>query len=414
MSKPLENIYILDLTQFLSGSYATMILAALGAKVIKAERPKSGDPARASSPFAGPDGVHEGFQSPEDMSLGILKRARNKMSIGLDLKSTRGKEVFFDLVKHVDVVIENYKYGTLESMDITYEKMKHANPSIVYASLTGFGDVEAYKDLPAFDIVVQAMSGIMHVNGTEDMEPMKVGVALGDQPAGLFTALGVLAACIHARETGNGAKVSVSMLDSVLSMLMDEAHDFNLTKGRSVRSGNSLTRLTPFNSYKAGDGYFVIASGGSDKMWNDFLTIMGRCDLIGDERYDKLPERVKRTAEVDAIIQAWANEVSVAEAVDKIMAAGIPVGPVKTVQQAWCDPNLIEAKTLIPVEHRTCGIIPGVYAAQNPIRIKSDDVEDVFFSAPAPTVGEHNDEIYGGLLGYSAEVIASLKSEKII
>lgn len=414
MSKPLENVKILDLTQFLSGSYCTMILAAMGADVIKAERPKGGDPARTSSPFAGPNGVHVKRQTPEDMSLGALKRLRNKKAIGLDLSTDKGRELFLDLVKQVDVVVENFKYGTLDKMGLTYEKMKEVNPKIIYASISGFGDVEAYKNLPAFDIVVQAMSGVMNINGTPDIEPLKVGMGLGDQPAGMFAAIGILSAYIHAKETGIGARVTISMLESMLSLLMDEAHDFMESQGVNVRYGNSLPRLTPFNCYKCKDGHFVIASGGSDKMWNDLLTIMGREDLRGDERYAQLPGRVQRTKEVDAIIEEWAASVTVDEAVAAIQAYRIPVGPVNTVTKAWNDPHLIEAKAIIPVEHRGCGTIEGVHAAQNPIRYHSDDCDNVFFDKPAPAIGEHNMEIYGGMLGLDAETIEQLEKDGVI
>ena len=414
MGKPLENVRILDLTQFLSGSFATMILGALGAEIIKAERPGSGDPARASSPFAGPEGVSIKRQTPDDMSMGALKRLRNKKSVGLNLQSDEGKEIFLEMVKHVDIVIENYKYGTLDKMGLTYEKMKEANPKIVYCSLTGFGEVEAYKKLPAFDIVVQAMTGLMNINGSEDMDPLKVGMAIGDEPAGLFAAIGVLAGYIHAQKTGIGSRVTVSMLESILAMIMDEAHDFHLSEGRGVRNGNSLTRLTPFNCYKCKDGHFVVASGGSDKMWNDMLTIMGREDLREDERYSTLPGRVVNTKEVDAIIEDWAQNVTMDDAVAALQSYRIPSGPVKTVLQAWNDPNLIEAKAIIPLEHRTAGIIEGVKAAQNPIRIHSDDCEDVFFDKPAPAVGEHNHEIYSSLLGFDDAKIAELESNGIV
>lgn len=414
MSKPLANVKVLDLTQFLSGSYATMLLAAMGADVIKAERPKGGDPARASSPFAGPQGVSVKRQTADDMSLGSLKRLRNKKSIGLDLGTEKGRELFLELIKHVDIVIENYKYGTLDKMGLTYEKMKEVNPAIVYASVSGFGEVEAYKKLPAFDIVVQGMSGLMNTNGSPEMDPLKVGMAIGDQPAGMFAAIGVLSAYIHAKETGIGARVTVSMLEAILAMAMDEAHDFMEAQGRSVRNGNSLPRLTPFNCYKCKDGHFVVASGGSDKMWDDLLTIMGREDLRGDERYALLPGRVQNTKEVDAIIEEWAATVTVDEAVKAIAAYRIPVGPVKTVTQAWNDPNLIEAKAIVPVEHRTCGVIEGVHAAQNPIRYHSDDCDNVFFDKPAPAIGEHNEEIYGNMLGLDAAAIAELKEAGVI
>lgn len=410
MKKPLEHIRILDLTQYLAGSYCTMLLAGMGAEVIKTERPETGEPARSNPPYAGPKGVNIARQTPDDMSLSILKRCRNKKSISLNLNSPEGNEIFFKLVKNVDIVIENFKPGTMEKLGLGYEKMSKVNPSVIYCSLTGFGQIAAYQDLPAFDIVIQALSGAMSINGHPDGPPTKIGIAISDQAGGLFSAIGILSALEHRRETGQGQQVTVSMLESVLSLMMDEAPDFWLTQGMPTRSGSRLTRLTPFNSYKASDGYFVIASG-ANVHWEKILKAIGREDLIGDQRYADISDRVERADEVDAIINEWSSKVTVKEAIATISQYRIPCGPVREIPEVYSDEHLLKEGAVVGIKHPTCGEVPDLRAAGNPIRFSAADVS---FDKPAPTIGQNNEEIYQGLLGISPEEIKELINKKII
>lgn len=410
MTKPLEHVRVLDLTQFLAGSYCTMILAGMGAEVIKIERPVTGEPARSNPPYAGPKGVNTNRQTDEDISLSILKRCRGKKGITLNLRSPQGRELFLKMVEKADVVVENYRPGTMEKLGLSYEVLAKANPSVVYCSLTGFGNIEAYRDLPAFDIVIQAMSGAMSTNGQTDGPPTKNGIAVADLGGGLFACIGILAALEYSRKTGQGQKVSVSMMESVLSMLMDEAHDYWLTQGMPMRSGNRLTRLTPFNAYKASNGYFVIASG-SNAHWEGILKAMGREDLIGDKRYADISDRIKRADEVDQIINDWAKNITVSEAVAALNEQAIPCAPVREIPEVYSDGNLIKAGAIMNVKHPTCGEITSLKAAGNPVHFS---LADTNFDEPAPTIGQNNMEIYKALCGLSDEEIKELIANRVI
>lgn len=410
MTKPLEHVRILDLTQFLAGSYCTMLFAGMGAEVIKIERPGVGEPARSTPPYAGPNGVNIARQTAEDISLSILKRCRGKKGITLNLRAPEGKELFLKMVEKADVVVENYRPGTMEKLGLDYPVLAKANPAIVYCSLTGFGAIEAYKDLPAFDIVIQALSGAMSTNGQTDGPPTKNGLGIADEGGGLFACIGILAALEYSRKTGQGQQVTISMMESVLSMLMDESPDFWLTQGMPLRSGNRLTRLTPFNSYQASDGYFVIASG-SNAHWEGILKAMGREDLIGDKRYADISDRIKCADEVDGIINEWAKNVTVKEAIDALNSYTIPCAPVREIPEVYADEHLIEAGAIVNIQHPTCGEIAAVKAAGNPLRFS---LADTSFDKPAPTVGQHNLEIYQELCGLSEEKVKELIANKII
>lgn len=410
MSKPLEGLRILDLTQFLAGSYCTMIFGGLGAEVIKIERPGSGEPARSNPPYAGAKGVSLFRQTQEDISLSILKRCRNKKAITLNLNSTEGKELFLQLVAKADVVMENFRPGTMSKLGLPYSVLAEANPEIIYCSLTGFGPEGAYALMPAFDIVIQAIGGAMSVNGFADGPPSKCGIALGDLSGGLFSSIGILAALEHRRKTGKGQELYVSMMESTLSMMMDEAHDFWQNQGQPPRSGSRLTRLTPFNAYKAKDGYFVIASG-SNQHWFDILKVMGREDLIEDIRYKDQSDRVNRADEVDAIVNSWAEKISIEEALAALEVQGIPCAPVREIPEVLADKNFLESGAIVPIVHPSCGEIPSVKAAGLPIHFS---LSESGFDQPAPTVGQNNAEIYSDLLNLSIQELEELNSRKII
>lgn len=410
MAKPLEGIRILDLTQFLAGSYCTMIFSGLGAEVIKIERPGTGEPGRFMPPFAGEKGVHLSRQAEDDISLALLKRCRNKKGVTLNLNSSKGKALLLRLVKKADVVIENFRPGTMKKLGLPYSVLAEANPGIVYCSLTGFGPQGAYAHLPAFDIVIQAIGGLMSVNGDPEGPPTKCGIAIGDLAGGLFCCIGILAALEHRRKTGRGQEITVSMLDSILSLMMDEAHDFWQGQGQPPRSGSRLTRLTPFNAYKASDGYYVIASG-SDDHWRTILNVMQRDDLADDPRFQNQSGRIERADEVDALINAWSREKSVEEVLQGMESQGIPCAKVRDIPDVLDDRNLLDACSVVPVFHPVWGKISQVMAAGLPIRFGSSPAH---FDQPAPLVGQHNADVYGHWLDLNNEALRALRDEGII
>lgn len=410
MAKILEGIRVLDLTQFLSGPFCTQLLAGMGAEVIRIETPGRGAPERSSPPFAGPKGVSVKRQTPDDMSLSVLKRSRNKKSVTLNLKAEEGKKLFLEMVKSVDVVMENFRPGTLEKLGVPYEKMKKVNPAIIFCSLNGFGDIEEYSKMPAFDIVVQAMSGSMSVNGDKDGPPTKTGIAITDLAAGLYSCVGILAAIIYRDKTGKGQKVGVSMMESALSFIFDEAPDFWQSQGFATRNGSRLARLTPFNIFSAKDGYYVISSG-SNKHWQDLLQAMGREDLATDERYLEIGERAKRTYEIDNIINSWSSSLTVGKVLELLQAFGIPCAKVREINEVISDQVLLKAGSILPVHHPVVGKVEDAISWDNPISFSRDNVR---FSRPAPAVGEHNDEIYSSILGLSTNELEALKEKGVI
>lgn len=410
MSKPLEGIRILDLTQFLAGSYCTMIFSGLGAKVIKIEPPGKGDPARHMPPYAGEKGVSIFKQTKDDISLAILKRCRNKKSITLNLKSPKGRDIFLQLVKQADVVMENFRPGIMKKLGLTYSVLSETNPKIVYCSLTGFGPDGVYANLPAFDIVIQAICGAMSVNGYPDGPPTKSGIATSDLVGGLFSCIGIMSALEYSRKTGKGQQVDVSMLDSILSLMMDEAPDFWVSQGFPPRSGSRLTRLTPFNVYKARDGYYVIAAGSNDH-WLGILNVMGREDLYDDDRYKDQPGRIERADEVDAIINTWSEKRDVQDVLSALETKGIPCSRVREIPEVVSDKNLLKLGTVVPIIHPDIGEVPSVKAVGLPMRFT---VSQTGFDQPAPKLGQNNADIYGEWLGLDDKALAELTSQGIV
>lgn len=410
MAKILEGVRILDLTQYLSGPFCTQLLAGMGAEVIKVEPPGKGAAERSSTPFAGTQGVSIRRQTAGDQSLSSLKRNRDKESVTLNLKAPEGKEILLSLVGKSDIVIENFRPGTLGKLGLAYDVLKKANPGIIFCSLNGFGQIDAYKNLPAFDIVVQAMCGIMSVNGESDGPPIRTSIAISDIAAGMYSCVGILAALHYRSRTGAGQRIDVSMMEGALSFLMDEAPDFWATQGLPFRNGSRVTRLTPFNCYRAKDGEYVIASG-TDAHWQTILSVMGREDIAENTRYKEGSQRAKNCDEVDGIINAWSENLLTEDVVDALQKAGIPCAKVKTIPEAYNDPELIRSGSVIPVKHPEAGDITDVKSWEFPIHFSQDPVR---FSRPAPALGEHNAKIYGGLLGFNPAELHKLMEKGII
>lgn len=276
--------------------------------------------------------------------------------------------------------------------------------------MTGFGPEGAYANLAAFDIVIQAIGGAMSMNGDPNGPPMKSGIAVSDLAGGLFSCIGILSALEHRRKTGKGQELTVSMLECVLSMMMDEAHDFWATQGQPARSGSRLTRLTPFNAYRARDGYYVIASG-SNEHWRRILTVMGREDLHEDVRYKDQLGRMKLADEVDALINAWSENLSAEDVVKGFESQGIPCAKVREIPEVLADKNLLDSGAVIPVIHPLFGEVSSVKAAGLPIRF---GVSKAGFDKPAPMVGQHNAEVYREWLDLNDKEMDELKGEGII
>jgi len=410
MKRPLEGVRILDLTTFLSGPYAMMIAAYLGAEVVKVERPDTGDPVRANPPYFGPRGIVFERRDGGDLSFSMLKRGRGKKSITLNLQTEKGKEICKELVKKVDVMAENFAPGVMDRLGIGYQELKKIKPDIIYCSISGFGQDGPYRSLPAFDPVVQGMSGVMEVTGYPENPPVRMGLAAGDQVAALYLIIGLLSALRYREKTGRGQAVDISMMDSLFSFLFDEALDVYVERGIPIRTGNRRLRLTPFNSYKAKDGYVVICTA-SDAHWTSLLKAMGREDLLEDSRYKSLDQRMKNADEVDALVESWTIGKDKREAVEVLRKYGIASGIVATIPEVLADPQLNFRGMVVNLEHPEFGKVEGAKGFGIPVKLSESAGS---FDRPGPYLGAHNEEIYCGWLGYSREDLDQLQKEGVV
>lgn len=410
MYRPLEGLRVIDLTIFLSGPFCTQLLAGLGADVIKIERPGTGDPARFNPPYSDSRGVH--FESPDSdsMSLSILKRNRNKRSVTLNLKSEKGKEIFKELVKTADIVTENFSPGTMDRLGLGYDVLQPTNPGLIYCCISGFGQSGPYRDRTAFDIIIQAMSGLMASTGFSDGPPVRVGASIADLIASLYSAVGILAAVRYKERTGKGQIIDVSMLDAAFSFLYDEAKDLYSSMALPDRSGNHRRRLTPFGVYEANDGHVAICIA-SDNHCHKLYHCMGRDDLIANPNFATMEARWKNAPEVNSTIAEWTRGMSKEQIVSELSGQRLPCGPVVTAEEAARDPQLALREMIVPLEHPLFGKIDAAVNTGFPIKMSESPGR---LERPAPLLGQHNEEVYGQLLGLTSEDVAHLKEEGVI
>jgi crotonobetainyl-CoA:carnitine CoA-transferase CaiB-like acyl-CoA transferase len=409
IKKHLEGIRVIDLTAWLAGPFLSMQMAALGAEVIKIERPGTGDPTRASVPYAGPGGVGFGKKTPEDISLINLKRNRGKKSITLDMKKERGREIFRMLVAKGDVVLENFAPGTMEGFGFDYPALKAINPGIIFCSIAGYGQTGPYRDLPAFDLTIQATSGMMAVTGFPDGPPLRCGPWIGDLIPALYGLSGVLAALVSREKTGHGERIDLSMQDCGFSMIMDEALDLLVAKGVPTRQGNKNPRAVPWSTFPTKDGNIAICAYTNDQ-WKVFLEAIQREELLVDPRFRNLEDRLRNAAEVEATVTEWSRNLSSREALRTLRGKKIPCDPVLEVKEVLEDPQL-KSRGMIQELPHPLGAPTGVKAAGFPIRFSELPAE---YAGPAPMLGQHNQEIYMTLLGFSRKDMEGLEEEGVI
>lgn len=389
MQQALQGVKVLDLTRVLAGPYATMLLAEFGADVVKIEAPKVGDDSRAYGPYIGGESAY------------FMSLNHDKKSIVLNLKQTEDLDVFKELVKKADVVVENYRPGTMEKLGLGYETLKEINPGIIYAATSGFGDSGPYRLKPAYDVVVQAMGGVMSITGPENGMPHRVGASIGDITAGIFTAYGIAMALFHRERTGAGQKIDVSMLDCQIAILENAIARYEVTGTAPGPIGNRHPSITPFASYKAADGRYVIVGCGNQKLWENFCNLVSRPELITDERFIDNPTRTNNVDATTAVM----DEIIATKTMDEWLAlldeAGIPCAPINTMAEVVTDPQILSRDMIVPVEHPTAGKlnVPGV-----PIKF-SETPGSIEFAAP--TLGQHTEEILTDILGWDADRAAA-------
>lgn len=395
----LDQVRILDLSHFEAGPSCSELLAFLGADVIKVEPPRIGESGRAI--FADKPNV--------DSYFFILLNA-NKRSVTLNLKSERGREIFRSMVTKVDVVLENFSLGTMESLGLGYETLRTINPRLIYATVKGFGTYGPWSSYKSFNTVGMAVGGALSITGLPDDSPLKPGPTIGDTGTGIHCAAGILAALLQREKTGRGQHVEVSMQDAVVNYVRVPLRHHLQTNATVQRSGNRLSHAAPTDTYPChpgGPNDYVYIMTTTPEMWRNLLQAIDREDLIDDPRYTDQRERNKRFDEVYSFIRAWTEKHDKFTVMKTLGEVGIPCGAVFDSQDIMTDSHLHERGMIVTVEHAARGTItmPGcaVQLTDSPVKV-----------TPAPLLGQHNEEVYGDFLGLSKDALKELVEEGVI
>lgn len=392
----LSGLKVLDLTRVLAGPYCCMMLADMGADVLKIEMPGKGDDSRQYGPFVNGESSY------------YMNLNRNKRGMTLNLKSPEGKALFLELVSCSDMVVENYRPGTMEKLGLDYETLKAANPAIIYGSISGFGQYGPYHDRPGYDIIAQAMSGLMSTTGWPDGEPTRTSTAIGDILGGLSCTIGLLAAYARRLQTGKGERVDVSLVDSVVSGL-EVINQIYLSSGRiPERIGNRYESAYPYDSFKTAQGSFVMACA-NDRLFLALLELMGRVELAEDPRFASNRLRVQNHAPLKEIIEAYLVDKNAKDMVDRLTKAGIPAAPILDISEVTGDPHIAGAREMfVPVDHPIAGTMK---ITGNQIKFSENKIR---FTDAAPVLGQHTEEILGEYLGIQENEVAMLREKGVL
>lgn len=395
MPKPLDGLRVIDLTRVLAGPFCTMLLADMGADVIKIENPDGGDDSRAFGPYK------------QGLSAYYMGLNRSKRSVTLNLKNEKAKEMLKSLVRDADVVVENFKPGTMDKLGLGYEVLREVNPKIIYAASSGFGQTGPYSPRAAYDLIIQGMSGFMSITGFDADNPVKAGSSIADIFAGVFTAIGILAALEHRRKTGAGQMVDVAMLDCMVATLENALATFDCTGKSPEPIGNVHRSIAPFASFRTADGQVNVCAG-NDYLWRRFCEAIGMENYALDPRFADNKVRVANFGELAPLINECMERKTTAEWTSILDAVKVPCGPIMNLQQVAADPHVQARNMIVELMHPVVGklLVPGV-----PIKFSETPAS---ISSAAPALGEHNEEVFGELLGISGTEIAELKKKGAI
>ncbi|MCY3552132.1 MAG: CaiB/BaiF CoA-transferase family protein [Candidatus Poribacteria bacterium] len=395
MASPLDGIKVLDLTRVLAGPYTTMLLGDLGAEVIKIEQPGTGDESRNFGPFK------NGF------SLYFMSVNRGKRSVTLNLKTERGQAIFKQLLKQTDILVENFRPGTMKNLGLDYETLKADHPSLIYAACSGFGQTGPYAQQGAYDMIIQGMGGIISITGEPEGPPVRVGTSISDITAALFTTIGILSALHHRNQTGKGQFVDVAMLDSLVAVLENAVVRYFATGEAPKPLGARHPAITPFEAFASADGYVIIALG-NDVLWSKFCEHVDRKELISDERFQTNADRTENHSELFPILSEIMSQRTTDDWIDALGNIGVPCGPINTMDKVVSHPQVQAREMITRVAHQITGEVevPGV-----PIKL-SETPGNV--DAPAPSLGEHTTEILTDVLKMSPDEVAKLKQDGVI
>jgi crotonobetainyl-CoA:carnitine CoA-transferase CaiB-like acyl-CoA transferase len=397
MPSALEGIRVIDLTRVVAGPYATMLLADMGAEIIKIELPGRGD-----------DGRY-GYPAVDGVPLAYLALNRNKKGVTLDVRKPQGAEILRRLVKDADVVIENFSAGTMDRWGLGYSVLRKTNSRLIYAALSGFGQSGPYANRTSYDIIAQAIGGLMGLTGFPDGPPVRGGGALGDFIGGIFVAFAVVCALQFRNRTGQGQMVDVSNMDAILSMTDNWATVTGVTGRLPERMGNRHPFTVPYDCFKATDGWVVIGVGNS-QLFRALMTAIGKEELGRDPRYKSPPARLERHDEVNRIVANWVSERTVSQVMLILgpEGANIPCAPVMTMDRLLVDPHVRAREMVVDIDHPKLGRVP---VTGIPFKLSASPGK---IRHLGPDLGEHNAEIYGRLLGLSATELQELQANGVI
>ncbi len=397
----LKGVRVLDFTQFLAGPYCTQYLADMGAEVIKVENLRQkGDFCRGANPKEKVGG----------MSMYFGNVNRNKKGVALDLKSEGGKKLFAELIKSADVLMENMRPGVMAKLGFGYEDCKKLNPGLIYASVSGFGQYGPNSYKPGYDLIAQAQGGAMSITGWPGSEPTRAGLAIGDLMAGMNACIGILASLYKRRETGLGQQIDVALVDSIVSGMENKIMNYIYGGTMPEKTGNRYVTSAPYDSYKASDDYYVIASG-TDAHFIKFSAGIGQPELAQDPRFCDTPSRNKHWAELKEIVNEWGSTKTAKECVDLIDSWGIPAALINNCAGVCADKNIVEVREmLVKVPRPNDGHEGELTVIGNPIKMSEYPVQ---YLKSAPLLGEDNDAIFGAL-GFTEEQLAAYRAEGAI
>jgi len=407
MPRPLSHIRVLDLSRILTGPWASQNLADLGAEVIKVERPGAGDDTRGWGPpwFKDLDG-----KDTSDSSY-FLSCNRGKKSITLDISRPEGQRIVRALAAKCDVLIENYKVGTLARYHLSYKELREINPHLIYCSITGFGQSGPYAPRPGYDFVFQGMSGLMSITGERDElpggGPMRVGIAIADILTGMYASLAITAAIVHCERGGSGQYIDMALLDSMVAFNANQISGYFVSGNIPKRTGNAHPNIVPYQVFACKDGHIILAVG-NDSQFASLCKVIGRPELAADERFQLMSGRIVNRDALIPLIAEIMRKRGIHEWIEVLEGANVPCGPINNMEQVFEDPQVQHRE--LKVEIPTSAGLPCPTVA-SPMRFSETPVE---YTVPPPTLGQHTQEILQDLLGMDRPTVQALAAKGII
>ena len=402
---PLAGLRIFDLTRILAGPTCTQLLGDLGAEVIKIERPGAGDDTRKW----GPPYLKDRAGADSHESAYYLSSNRNKRSLTLDIAQPEGQALARRILADCDVLVENFKVGSLAKFKLDYASLKTDFPSLVYCSITGFGQTGPYAKRAGYDYLAQGMGGIMSLTGETEGDPIKVGVGIADVVCGLYASSGILAALRHRDATGEGQQIDVSLLDTQVAWLVNEGLNYLMSGQIPKRQGNEHPNIVPYKTLPAADGYFILAVG-NDGQFRRFCTLAGAPELAEDPRFDSNPNRIRNREALYDLLPALTRQKTAAEWLEKLADLGVPAGPVNNLQQVFADPQVQSREMRIDMDYPESEA-GKVALIGSPMKLSGTPVS---YRHPPPRMGQQTEEILRERLNLDAQEIARLRDKGIV